>query len=470
MAMTPTVLERVREKMKERNLSEEELLILMKAKEKMNTHMRFGAIAGLISGGIFARVFKYKPIGIIALCSGASVMGGQIGLISGGIAGIRTLQSTPNANRILELLRDVQNEVVHARFPSQQRGRAPREILEPKNNNDDDPSSSQKSYNDNERDYSTTTTGDDVMNRDINTNNNDRSQSTQTKSAWDKVREKAITEKRQQQNQRRQQQPPGSNTSDNLYSIGSRSNNSEYDEGMDGIDDGDRYSTTSNIATSFDLPRTREEYEEFDRSGKIRTNQFDSFPIETSTSYDISDPSDFPQTGLQSLDLFSRCPICKEFFNTPMISECGHTYCSLCIRRSLATDQVCPICRVNLSESQQTLLRGALEDERINSPNKKSSNKESSNNESNYESNNNKINLSSDKANIEKGEKYYVKGENEDVKADEKKIENEENDPRNDQSDNKLEKVIINQQEKEEIKEKIKVKLMQTPESTPENS
>lgn len=35
-------------------------------------------------------------------------MGGQIGLISGGIAGIRTLQGTPNAKRILELLRDVQ--------------------------------------------------------------------------------------------------------------------------------------------------------------------------------------------------------------------------------------------------------------------------------------------------------------------------------------------------------------------------
>ncbi|RHZ76672.1 hypothetical protein Glove_194g18 [Diversispora epigaea] len=204
-----------------------------------------------------------------------------------------------------------------------------------------------------------------------------------------------------------------------------------------------------------------------------------------STSYDISDPSDFPQTGLQSLDLLSRCPICKEFFNTPMISECGHAYCSLCIRRSLATDQVCPICRVNLSESQlfkstmiedlvqswtnmrQTLLRGALEDERINSSNKKSSNKESSNNESNYES---KINLSSDIASIEKD---YVRGENEekwDVKANEKKIENEENDSRNDQSDNKLEK-DDNQQEKEEIKVQEKeVKLMQTPESTPENS
>ncbi|RHZ76670.1 hypothetical protein Glove_194g17 [Diversispora epigaea] len=306
MAMTPTVLERVREKMKERNLSEEELLILTKAKEKMNTHMRFGAIAGLISGGIFARVFKYKPIGIIALCSGASVMGGQIGLISGGIAGIRALQSTPNAKRILELLRDVQNEVVHARLPSQQRGRTP---LEPKNINDD-PSLSQKSYNSNEeRDYSMTSG--DEMNRDINTENNQkfdrskfesssspspslpsplslpqddynndgstwdkiRSQSAQTKSAWDQVREKAITEKRQQQNQRRRQQPE-INTGDNLYSTGSRNSNNEYDEGMEGMDDGDRYSTTSNATASFDLPRTREEYEEFDRSGKIRTNQF----------------------------------------------------------------------------------------------------------------------------------------------------------------------------------------------------
>ncbi|CAG8615224.1 9893_t:CDS:2 [Gigaspora margarita] len=96
----------------------------------------------------------------------------------------------------------------------------------------------------------------------------------------------------------------------------------------------------------------------------------------------ISDPSDFPQASLKLLDTLSRCSVCKDFFNTPMIAECGHVYCSLCIRRCLNMEQVCPVCRTNISEPQlfkspdtenivqawveirQTLLQGAIEEER----------------------------------------------------------------------------------------------------------
>ncbi|CAG8582219.1 27606_t:CDS:2, partial [Racocetra persica] len=96
----------------------------------------------------------------------------------------------------------------------------------------------------------------------------------------------------------------------------------------------------------------------------------------------ISDPSDFPQASLKLIDTLPRCSICKDFFNTPMIADCGHVYCSLCIRRCLNIEQVCPVCRTNISESQlfkspdtenivqawidmrQTLLEGALKDEK----------------------------------------------------------------------------------------------------------
>ncbi|CAG8451888.1 18649_t:CDS:2 [Dentiscutata erythropus] len=104
----------------------------------------------------------------------------------------------------------------------------------------------------------------------------------------------------------------------------------------------------------------------------------------------ITDPSDFPQASLRFLDTLPRCSVCKDFFNTPMIAECGHVYCSLCIRRCLNMEQVCPVCRANISEPQlfkspdtenlvqawinmrQTLLQGALEEEKISS--KKSGN------------------------------------------------------------------------------------------------
>jgi DNA repair protein Rad18 len=62
--------------------------------------------------------------------------------------------------------------------------------------------------------------------------------------------------------------------------------------------------------------------------------------------FEVDDPSDFKAMELQTLDEHLRCPICKEFFSTPMIlSSCSHSFCALCIRRSLTAEQICPKCR-----------------------------------------------------------------------------------------------------------------------------
>ena len=65
--------------------------------------------------------------------------------------------------------------------------------------------------------------------------------------------------------------------------------------------------------------------------------------------FDISDPSDWLQTSLSQLSPVEqalRCQVCKDFFETPMITSCSHTFCSLCIRRCLTTDGRCPACRM----------------------------------------------------------------------------------------------------------------------------
>ncbi|KAI8362587.1 hypothetical protein BD560DRAFT_404255 [Blakeslea trispora] len=60
----------------------------------------------------------------------------------------------------------------------------------------------------------------------------------------------------------------------------------------------------------------------------------------------FDDPTDFTTTQLQVLDEHLRCPICKELFNTTMLlSTCSHSFCALCIRRSLSAEQKCPKCR-----------------------------------------------------------------------------------------------------------------------------
>ncbi|KAK9353523.1 hypothetical protein V1523DRAFT_455790 [Lipomyces doorenjongii] len=73
---------------------------------------------------------------------------------------------------------------------------------------------------------------------------------------------------------------------------------------------------------------------------------------------EISDPSDWTGTRLPSLlmlDSSLRCRICKDFFKSPFMTECAHTFCSLCIRKCIASTPTseaacCPICRAPVLE------------------------------------------------------------------------------------------------------------------------
>lgn len=71
------------------------------------------------------------------------------------------------------------------------------------------------------------------------------------------------------------------------------------------------------------------------------------------TTFDVPDPTDWKGTALQgfaAVESPMRCQICKEFMTTPMMTSCGHTFCSLCIRRCLANDGLCPACRTRDQE------------------------------------------------------------------------------------------------------------------------
>ena len=70
-------------------------------------------------------------------------------------------------------------------------------------------------------------------------------------------------------------------------------------------------------------------------------------------SFDVSDPSDWLETPINELapvETALRCQVCKDFFDTPMITTCSHTFCSLCIRRCLTNDGKCPACRASDQE------------------------------------------------------------------------------------------------------------------------
>jgi E3 ubiquitin-protein ligase RAD18 len=81
-------------------------------------------------------------------------------------------------------------------------------------------------------------------------------------------------------------------------------------------------------------------------------------------AFEVSDSTDWLETPLRSLapvESALRCQVCKDFYNTPMITSCSHTFCSICIRRCLSNDGRCPACR---TQDQELKLRfnGAMEE------------------------------------------------------------------------------------------------------------
>lgn len=74
-------------------------------------------------------------------------------------------------------------------------------------------------------------------------------------------------------------------------------------------------------------------------------------------SFELPDSTDWlgtPLSLLAPLESSLRCQVCKDFFDTPVITSCSHTFCSLCIRRCLSTEGKCPTCR---SGDQELKLR-----------------------------------------------------------------------------------------------------------------
>jgi E3 ubiquitin-protein ligase RAD18 len=64
--------------------------------------------------------------------------------------------------------------------------------------------------------------------------------------------------------------------------------------------------------------------------------------------FEVLDSTDWLATPLPKLSAVEgalRCQVCKDFYTSPMITSCSHTFCSLCIRRALSENGICPGCR-----------------------------------------------------------------------------------------------------------------------------
>ncbi|CAG8498891.1 10300_t:CDS:2, partial [Scutellospora calospora] len=63
-----SVFDKIKERTKEYNFTAEEIEVLNRAKAKVSMHMRMGSLAGLVVGGVIAKVQKLRIAGTIWLC------------------------------------------------------------------------------------------------------------------------------------------------------------------------------------------------------------------------------------------------------------------------------------------------------------------------------------------------------------------------------------------------------------------
>ncbi|XP_058259059.1 E3 ubiquitin-protein ligase RAD18 isoform X3 [Hemibagrus wyckioides] len=55
---------------------------------------------------------------------------------------------------------------------------------------------------------------------------------------------------------------------------------------------------------------------------------------------------------LKNIDTLLRCPICFDYLNISMMTQCSHNFCSLCIRKFLSYKLLCPVCNTPVTEQE----------------------------------------------------------------------------------------------------------------------
>ncbi|KAL7324416.1 hypothetical protein PS15p_209610 [Mucor circinelloides] len=114
-AINDDVYARVREKIKEHNLTEQEVKAIDTARDQLQTHTYTGGLTGAMAAFLLAKSKKFNPIQMLALTGGGFLMGSQMGLISGALAGVKTINTLPNPQRLINVVREVQLEAMKGR-------------------------------------------------------------------------------------------------------------------------------------------------------------------------------------------------------------------------------------------------------------------------------------------------------------------------------------------------------------------
>ncbi|KAF9438095.1 hypothetical protein BGZ76_009788 [Entomortierella beljakovae] len=93
--MSNDVYSKISERMKQEQFTEEEIRIVGRAKEQLSSYVRAKNLKGIPAA---------------AIAAGGFLVGGQIGLLLGAMSSIKTIQSIPNFQRVLNIVQEVREE------------------------------------------------------------------------------------------------------------------------------------------------------------------------------------------------------------------------------------------------------------------------------------------------------------------------------------------------------------------------
>ncbi|KAG0362065.1 hypothetical protein BC939DRAFT_441865 [Gamsiella multidivaricata] len=108
--MSNDVYSRISERMKNEHFTEEEIRIVGKAKEQLSSYATGGSVIGGLGGLALAKAKNFKGLQGMAIATGGFLIGSQLGLVMGAMASVKTIQSIPNFQRILNIVQEVREE------------------------------------------------------------------------------------------------------------------------------------------------------------------------------------------------------------------------------------------------------------------------------------------------------------------------------------------------------------------------
>ncbi|OAQ28989.1 hypothetical protein K457DRAFT_155908 [Linnemannia elongata AG-77] len=108
--MSDNVYAKISEKMKNERFTDEEIKIVEKAKEQLSSYTTGGSVVGGAVGLMLARAKNFKGLQAMAIGMGGLLIGSQMGIIMGAMASVRTIQSIPNFQRVINIVQEVREE------------------------------------------------------------------------------------------------------------------------------------------------------------------------------------------------------------------------------------------------------------------------------------------------------------------------------------------------------------------------